>query len=128
MRHEERIANLERGLARLEGIVERLAGSMNAEHAAMKESRQEERAAIRELGDKMEKSVAELAGQIKVLADKSANIDTVVLSKQSQALGALSFARWSITTALTVAALVIAYQAGVANNSSPEPQQVQGAR
>lgn len=119
VRQEERIGKLERDLAKLEGIVEQLVASMDAEHRAMKESRQEDRLALKELGEKMERSVSELASEMKKLAERNAAIDKEVLKKQSQALGAIAVTRWIVGTALAVATLVIAYEAG-ANKKEPE--------
>ena len=118
MRHDERIGKLERDLAKLEGIVEQLVAGMDAEHRAMKESRQEDRLALKELGEKMERSVAGLADEMKRIAERNAAIDNSVLAKQSQALGAIAVTRWIVGTALAVATLVIAYEAG-ANKKEP---------
>ena len=112
MRHEERIIRLERDLAKLEGIVESVVNGMAAEHQVMRENRQEDRKALKELGDKMERSVATLAAEIKTLAEKGASIDSQVLAKQSQALGALAFGRWVVGTVIAFAAIMIAYQSG----------------
>lgn len=106
VRQEERISRLERDLSVLESIVENVVKSMAAEHQAMREARQEDRAALKELGDKMEKSVASLAQEIKTLARKETAND-----------GALSFGKWMVGTALTVGALIIAYQAGRNNEA-----------
>lgn len=115
MRHEERIIRLERDLAKLEGIVESVVNGMAAEHQVMRENRQEDRKALKELGDKMERSVATLAAEIKTLAEKGASIDSQVLAKQSQALGALAFGRWAVATIIALAAIMIAYQSGKNN-------------
>lgn len=112
VRQEERINRLERDLAVLEGIVENVVKTMAAEHQAMRENRHEDRVALKELGDKMEKSVTELAKEIKSLAKKETAND-----------GALSFGRWIVGTALTLGALIIAYQAGKNN----EPHYIYGA-
>ena len=122
VRHDERISKLERDLAKLETIVEQLVGGMEAEHQAMRESRKEDRAALKELGDKMERSVAGLAEEMKKLADRNASIDAGVLAKQSQALGGLAVARWIIATAMTAAALAMAYQAGTRREHYPPPE------
>ena len=112
VRQEERIGKLERDLAKLEGIVEQVVAGMNAEHQAMKESRQEDRLALKELGEKMERSVAELATDMKKLAERNAAIDSSVLAKQSQALGAIAVTRWIIGTAIAAGILVLTFQAG----------------
>lgn len=125
VRHDERIGKLERDLAKLEGIVEQLVSGMDAEHRAMKESRQEDRAALKELGERMERSVAGLAEEMKRLADRNAAVDSTVLSKQSQALGAIAVTRFIIGTALAVAALLATYQAGQ-NGRHIEPQSHRG--
>jgi len=119
VRQEERIGKLERDLAKLEGIVEQVVSGMDAEHRAMKESRKEDREALKELGEKMERSVSELAAEMKKLADRNAAIDASVLAKQSQALGAIAVTRWIIGTAIAAGALVLTYQAGE-NRSEPE--------
>jgi hypothetical protein len=112
VRQEERIGKLERDLAKLEGIVEQLVAGMDAEHRAMKESRKEDREALKGLGEKMERSVSELAAEMKKLADRNAAIDSSVLAKQSQALGAIAVTRWIIGTAIAAGILVLTFQAG----------------
>jgi hypothetical protein len=109
---EQRIVKLERDLAKLEGIVEQLVSGMSAEHQAMKESRAEDRAALKDLGERMERSVTSLADEMKRLAERNAAVDKEVLVKQSQALGAIAVTRWIIGTALAAAMLVIAYESG----------------
>jgi len=127
-RQDERISRLERDLAKLEAVVERLVAGMGAEHAAMKESRQEDRAALKELGEKMEKSVTGLAEEMKRLADRNAAIDASVLAKQSQALGAIGATRWIVATALAMGALFLTYQAGQDDKrSEPQSQHSTGA-
>ena len=118
MRHDERIGKLERDLAKLEGIVEQLVAGMDAEHRAMKESRQEDRLALKELGEKMERSVSGLADEMKRIAERNAAIDNSVLAKQSQALGAIAVTRWIVGTALAAGTLAVAYQAGVSTRDS----------
>lgn len=122
VRHDERISKLERDLAKLEIIVEQLVTGMEAEHRVMRESRQEDRAALKELGEKMERSVAALAEEMKRLADRNAAIDANVLAKQSQALGALAVARWIIATAIGAGALFLTFQAGTRKEHYP-PQE-----
>jgi trans-aconitate methyltransferase len=117
VRHEERIGKLERDLAVLERIVEQLVAGMDAEHKAIRESRAEDRLALKELGEKMERSVASLADEMKRLAERNAAVDASVLAKQSQALGAIAVTRWIVGTALTIGALVLTYHAG--QDSSP---------
>jgi hypothetical protein len=114
---EERIGKLERDLAKLEGIVEQLVAGMDAEHRAMKEIRHEDRLALKDLGEKMERSVAGLASEMKRLAERNAAVDSTVLAKQSEAIGALSATRWIIATVLTGTALFLAYQAGERNKN-----------
>ena len=126
VRHEERIRDLERSLARLEGIVEQLAGAMDAEHRMMKESRAEDRLALKELGEKMERSVSGLAGEMKKLAERSAAVDAGVLAKQSQALGAIAVTRYIIGTGLAVGMFALAFQAG--QSRPPMPSMEHGAR
>ena len=126
VRTEERIGKLERDLAKLEGIVEQLVAGMDAEHRAMKESRAEDRLALKELGEKMERSVASLADEMKRLAERNAAVDANVLTKQSQALGALAVARWIIGTAIAVGALMLTYHAG--QDNTPEPVRQHHAR
>lgn len=123
VRQDERISKLERDLAKLEAMVEQLVSTMNAEHRMMKESRQEDRLALRDLGEKMERSVASLADEMKRLADRNAAIDANVLAKQSQALGAIAVTRWIVGTALAAGALFLTYQAG--ESSKPAEPQIQ---
>lgn len=126
VRHDERIGKLERDLAKLEGIVEQLVAGMDAEHRAMKESRQEDRAALKELGERMERSVASLADEMKKLADRNAAVDASVLSKQSQALGAIAVTRWIVGTAIALGGFILMYQAGQ-NSNYAEPHGQHGA-
>lgn len=135
MRQEERISQLERDLARLEGIVETLTRNMESEHAAARESRQEDRRSIRELGEKMEKSVAALAseikalaeknaGEIKTLAEKGALQSTQAIASQSQAAGALSFGNWILRAVIGIAGLWVAFQAGK-DTAPPAPYHIE---
>lgn len=123
MRQEERISKLERDLAVLERIVEQLVAGMDAEHRAIRESRQEDRMALKELGEKMERSVAGLASEMKRLAERSASIDSNVLSKQSQAIGAIAVTRYIIGTGLIICGLVMTYHAGQDNPNIDAGQQ-----
>lgn len=123
VRHEERIGKLERDLAVLERIVEQLVAGMDAEHKAIRESRQEDRVALKELGEKMERSVASLADEMKRLAERNAAIDASVLAKQSQALGAIAVTRWIIGTALAAGMLILTYQAGERNGPRENQKQ-----
>lgn len=128
VRHDERIGKLERDLAKLEGIVEQLVAGMDAEHRAMKESRQEDRAALKELGERMERSVASLAEEMKKLADRNAAVDAGVLSKQSQALGAIAVTRWIVGTAIALGGFILMYQAGQnSNHAEPHRQHSAGS-
>jgi hypothetical protein len=121
-----RIAKLERDLTKLETIVESLVTGMKAEHEAMKEDRREDRDALRELGRKMEQSVASLTDEMKKLADRSSSVDRDVLTKQSQAAGAVFLGRWAITTLLGAGMLIVAYQAGnKSHNAQPAHQPTQ---
>lgn len=121
---EQRIMKLERDLGKLEVVVEQLVSGMSAEHQAMKESRAEDRAALKDLGERMERSVTSLADEMKRLAERNATIDREVLAKQSQALGAIAVTRWIVGTALAVAMLVIAYESG-RNKVAPSSVQPQ---
>ncbi len=116
---EERIGKLEKDLAKLEVIVERVISGMEEEHKAMRESRQEDRLAMKELGNKMEKSVSDLAVEMKKIAERNAEVDSKVLAKQSRNEGAVGLGLWVMKTALALAALVIAYDAGRNRGSQP---------
>lgn len=123
---EERIIKLERDLAKLEGIVEQLVSGMAAEHKAMKESRAEDRVALKELGEKMERSVTSLADEMKRIAERNNAVDRDVIAKQSQALGAIAVTRWIVGTAIAAAALIIAYESGRNKNTlAPTAPQTQ---
>ncbi len=125
MRPEERIGALERDLGKLEAVVESLVSGMEKEHKAMKESRQEDRDSLRRLGEKMESTVSGLAEEMKKLAEKSSKIDSLILNNQSKALGAIDAGRWVVTLVLSLAGLLIAYQAGQ-NNSNDKKYQREG--
>jgi citrate synthase len=125
VRHDERIGKLERDLAKLEGIVEQLVAGMDAEHQAMKESRKEDRLALKDLGEKMERSISQLAAEMQKMADRNSVIDKGILSKQSQALGAIAVTRWIVGTIISVSVLVVAYSTG-RSNRPPEVLQQHG--
>lgn len=120
--HEQRISSLERGLAVLEAIVQRMAESMTAEHQAAKELRQEDRAAMRRLGEQMGESITILTEKMEKMAEKSAAVDKGVLDEQSRTRGVVTGASWAgnvfVAVAglvLTVGSIVLAYQAGQRN-------------
>ena len=124
--HEQRISNLERGLAVLETVVERLAASMDAEHRAQKEARQEDRAAMRRLGEQMESSVTILTEKMEKMAEKNISTDRGIIEEQSRTRGAFAGANWALNTFVAVAGLLfvaggffLAYQAG-SNSNTPE--------
>lgn len=124
--HEQRISNLERGLAVLETVVERLAASMDAEHRAQKEARQEDRAAMRRLGEQMKSSITILAEKMEKMAEKSISTDRGIIEEQSRTRGAFAGANWVLNTFVAVAGLLfaaggffLAYQAG-SNSNTPE--------
>ena len=123
MRHDERIGKLERDLAKLEGIVEQLVTGMDAEHRAMKESRKEDRLALKELGEKMERSVSQLASEMQKMAERNSAIDNGVLAKQSQALGAIAVTRWIVGTIISAGVLLVAYSTGRNGKPSEIPAQ-----
>ena len=125
--HEQRISNLERGLAVLETVVERLAASMDAEHRAQKEARQEDRAAMRRLGEQMTSSITILTEKIEKMAEKNMSTDKGVIEEQSRTRGAFAGANWALNLFLTIAGVLAAigsmfaaYQAG-SDSRSPEP-------
>ena len=124
--HEQRISNLERGLAVLETVVERLAASMDAEHRAQKEARQEDRAAMRRLGEQMESSITILTEKMEKMAEKNISTDRGIIEEQSRTRGAFAGAHWVLNTFVAVAGLLfvaggffLAYQAG-SNSNTPE--------
>lgn len=124
--HEQRISTLERGLAVLETVVERLAASMDAEHRAQKEARQEDRAAMRRLGEQMESSITILTEKMEKMAEKNISTDRGIIEEQSRTRGAFAGANWALNTFVAVAGLLfvaggffLAYQAG-SNSNTPE--------
>jgi hypothetical protein len=121
VRHEERIGKLERDLGKLEVIVEQLVTGMGAEHQAMKESRSEDRLALKELGEKMERSVSQLASEMQKMAERNSVVDKGILAKQSQALGAIAVTRWIVGTIISVSVLAVAYSAGQENRRNAIP-------
>lgn len=117
--HEPRIGNLERGLAVLETIVEKLAASMDAEHRAMKEARREDRAAMKKLGEQMEEAIKSLTAKLEKVAERNAAIDSSLLEGQSQAKGAFAGANWAFNAFVALVgvflaggSLLMAYRAG----------------
>ena len=123
VRHDERIGKLERDLAKLEGIVAQLVTGMDAEHRAMKESRKEDRLALKELGEKMERSVSQLASEMQKMAERNSIVDNGVLAKQSQALGAIAVTRWIVGTIISAGVLLVAYSTGRNGNPTQIPAQ-----
>lgn len=120
VRAEERITNLERGMVRLETIVDRLVSSMDEERKSAKESRQELWGSLKELGEKMEKSVTGLAEEMKRMAEKRDAVDSQVLTRQSQDQGAIQAAKYIVGILLSVAALTGAFRMGE-NRGQPRP-------
>lgn len=123
--HEQRIGSLERGLAVLEAIVQRMADSMDAEHQAAKELRQEDRAAMRRLGEQMNQSITILAEKIEKMAERNAATDKGVLDEQSRTRGVVAGASWAgnvfvsvVGLLVAVGSLAIAYQAGIRTGES----------
>jgi hypothetical protein len=133
-------------MVRLETLVGQLVGRMDNDHKAALETRKEDRASLRELaekmeksGEKMEKSVSGLADEIKNLAKSTASNDNAVLINQSKAAGAFDAGRWIVATLLGVGTLItgalglyVAYQAGQRgthyNPEPPVPQYSEKAR
>ncbi len=123
VRHEERIGKLERDLGKLEVIVEQLVAGMDAEHRAMKEIRNEDRLALKELGEKMERSVSQLASEMQKMADRNSVIDKGILAKQSQALGAIAVTRWIVGTIISIGILAVTYSVGQGDRPVEIPRQ-----
>ncbi len=120
MDYEERISTLETGMARLEVTVEAFVKTVATERTYQKEMRDEDRAALRELGSKVEKSITSLTQEMQKLADKGSAIDANVLMNQSKALGAVGTLRWVVTIILAIAGLAGSYQMGK-NNERNHP-------
>lgn len=118
-RQLERISKVETGLVRLEVTVEQLANTMAGEHRTNQETRKEDRMELREHIGRMEKSVVGLADEMKKIAERTSTVDSNVLSKQSQASGALDTAKWIIGTLIGLSALIMAYQQGERNDYVP---------
>lgn len=143
---DRRVSILEQNMVRLETLVGQLVGRMDNDHKAAVETRREDRASLRELaekmeksGEKMEKSVSGLAEEVKNLAKSTASNDNAVLINQSKAAGAFDAGRWIVATLLGVGTLMTgalglhaAYQAGQRgthyNPEPPTPQYSQRAR
>jgi hypothetical protein len=126
-------------MVRLETLVGQLVTRMDNDHKAALDTRKDDRASIKELGErmerageKMEESVSSLAGEMKKLAERTATND-------NKAAGALDAGRWIVATLLGVGTLAVgalglhaAYQAGQRgthyNPEPPAPQYSQKAR
>lgn len=106
---EHRLRTLERDLGRLEGIVESMAASMKMEHEMARISRADDRQTIKELGEKMERAVTDLASEVKKIAQESAQQDAVIHVKQASTDGAWGLSRWIFATALTIAMLATSW-------------------
>lgn len=127
-----RLLALEKNMVHLETLFGQFVTRMDSDHKAMQKVREEDRESFRELGQKMEKSVSDLAGEMKKIADRTASND-------NKAAGALDAGRWIVGTLLGVGTLItgalglyVAYQAGQRgthyNPEPPVPQYSQRAR
>jgi hypothetical protein len=119
-------------MVRLETLVGQLVTRMDNDHKAALDTRKDDRASIKELGErmerageKMEESVSNLASEMKKLAERTATND-------NKAAGALDAGKWIAGTIIGVLGLVLTYQAGQRgthyNPEPPAPQYSQKAR
>jgi len=126
-------------MVRLETLVAQVVGRMDNDHKAALETRKEDRASLRELaekmeksGEKMEKSVSALADEIKSLAKNTATNDNAVLISQSKTAGAFDAGKWITGAIISVLGVLLTYQAGQRgthyNPEPPAPQYSQEAR
>lgn len=106
---DQRLRTLERDLGRLEGVVESLVASVRMEHETARTARADDRQALAELGERMERAVSGLADEVKKLAKDSAKQDAVISTKQATTDGALGVSRWIFATALTLAMLLTSW-------------------
>ena len=105
----------------MEVSVEQLANTVASEHKASQEVRREDRIELKGHITRMEKSVVDLAGEMQKLAERTAAVDNSVLTKQSQASGAVSTAKWITATLLAFCAVILAYQQGEHADYVPPP-------
>lgn len=124
---DQRLRTLERDLGRLEGVVESLVASVRMEHETARAARADDRQALNELGERMERAVTGLADEVKKLAQDSAKQDAVIGAKQASTDGALGISRWIFATALTIAMLLTSWLGSKAGSGRLqeviEPQQ-----
>jgi len=89
--------------------------------------RQDDRTAMKELGERMEKSVASMAEEIKRQADRTATADRDMIAEQAKGRGAKEATSYVVATLLTVfglfiglGGLIVSFQAG--KNSTPREE------
>ena len=109
MDEDQRLRTLERDLGRLEGVVESLVGSIRMEHETARAARADDRQAMNELGERMERAVVGLADEVKRLATNAAQQESTLLKHQAGSDGAWGISRWLFASALTVAMLLVSW-------------------
>ena len=118
---DQRFRTLERDLGRLEGVVESLVSSVRMEHETARAARADDRLALSELGETMEKAVSGLAEEVKKLAKESAKQDATISMKQANSDGAIGFSRWLLNSGIGIAALIIALLGSRQPENKAEP-------
>ncbi len=116
-------------MVRLETLVAQLVGRMDNDHKAALETRKEDRASLRELAEKMEKSGEKMEKSVSGLADEIKNLAKSTATNDNKAAGALDAGKWIVATLLGVGTLAVgalglhaAYQAGQrGTHYTPEP-------
>ena len=106
-------------MVRLETLVGQLVGRMDNDHKAALETRKEDRASLRELAEKMEKSGEKMEKSVSALADEIKSLAKNTATNDNKAAGALDAGKWIVATLLGVGTLAVgalglhaAYQAG----------------
>jgi hypothetical protein len=117
--HEQRLRTMERDLGRLEGVVESLVSSVRMEHETARNARADDRVALNELGERMERAFSGLAEEVKKLATDSAAQDAMISAKQANTDGAIGISRWLFASALSVALLLTSWLGSRAGSTAP---------
>jgi uncharacterized coiled-coil protein SlyX len=120
--YEQRIRDVERDLARLEGIVESLGKSVAAEHETVRQARVEDRKSIKELGERMEKVVEELAKEIRSVAKAGQAQGEEIATQKAVLNNTADLSKWLLASVVSITGLFVAYAAlQRAHHSAQDP-------
>jgi type I site-specific restriction endonuclease len=109
--NEQRIRTLERDLGRLEGIVESLVTTVRVEYETARQARVDDRQAMNELGNRMEKVVENLAKEIREVATTTAKQSEELATQQAILANTASLSRWLFASVVAILTLTVSYAA-----------------